>query len=158
MSNTIAEAIKDALEEVVKTYTGITPNLQETIVRKDEDLVALGDISAIIGLTGEKVSGVFVVSFKKDLLFYFMKMLFGEEPKEINQEVLDAAGEIANMICGGFRRRLENFGPSLRASVPSMVTGDNHRIHSLCKSPRISFVYKVNNSSLIIEFCLDKFS
>ncbi|MCS7279088.1 MAG: chemotaxis protein CheX [Thermodesulfobacteriaceae bacterium] len=156
MSNPIAEAIREALEEVVKTYIGIVPNLQQTIVRKDEDSTALGDISAVIGLTGEKVSGVFVVSFKKELIFHFIRSLFGEEPKEINQEVLDAAGEISNMICGSFRRRLENFGPSLKASVPSMVTGENHRIHSLCKSPRLSFIYRVNESFLIVEFCLDK--
>ncbi len=158
MSNPIAEAIREALEEVVKTYTGVIPDLQEAIVRKNEDSTALGDISAIIGLTGEKVSGVFVVSFKKDLIFNFIKSLFGEEPNEINQEVLDAAGEIANMICGGFRRRLEKFGPSLKASVPSMVTGENHRIHSLCKSPRLSFIYRVDTSFLIVEFCLDKMS
>ncbi len=154
MSKEIANAIKESVVEVIATYTGKTPELVDTIVRTEK--VALGEISAIVGLTGEKLSGAFVVSFDRKLLFSIVAALFGEAPQEINQEVLDAAGEITNMICGGFRRRFEKFGPSLKASVPSMVTGKNHTITTLCKTPRLVFKYKVDDSFLVVEFCLDK--
>ncbi len=154
MSKEIANAIKESVTEVISTYTGKMPELVDTIVRTEN--VALGEISAIVGLTGEKLRGAFVVSFEKKLLFSIVAALFGEEPKEINQEVLDAAGEITNMICGGFRRRFEKFGPTLKASVPSMVTGKNHTITTLCKTPRLVFKYKVDDAFLIVEFCLDK--
>ncbi len=154
MSKQIAEAIKESVTEVISTYTGKTPELVETKVRTDN--VGLGEVSSIVGLTGEKIKGAFIVSFQQELLFSIVEALFGSRPSEINQEVLDAAGEITNMICGGFRRRFEKFGPSLKASVPSMVTGKNHTITALCHSPRLVFKYKVDDHFLIVEFCLDK--
>uniref|UniRef100_A0A832GNG2 Chemotaxis protein CheX n=1 Tax=Caldimicrobium thiodismutans TaxID=1653476 RepID=A0A832GNG2_9BACT len=156
MSNIIANAIKEAVSEVITTYTGNNPELVGTEVRKED--FALAEISSIIGVTGEKLQGAFVVSIEKELLFKLMQILLGEAPQELNQEALDMAGELANMICGAFRRRFENFGTTLKASVPSMITGKDYKIHSLCKSPRVTFKFKVDNSHLYIEFCLDKLS
>lgn len=154
MSSTIATAIKEAVEEVVATYLGVKPDLVGTEARKEDSV--LGEISSIIGLTGERLQGAFVVSFSWDLLAQLMKALLGEAPEKPNQEALDMAGELANMICGAFRRRFENFGATLKASVPSMITGKELKLHSLCKSPRVTFRFKVGESPLYIEFCLDK--
>lgn len=156
MANTIADAIKEAVSEVVATYTGKSPELIGTFARKEDK--ALAEISSIIGLTGEKLQGAFVVSLDRELLFEFMRLLLGEAPSDLNQEALDMAGELANMICGAFRRRFENFGATLRASVPSMITGKDYKIHSLCKTPRVSFQFKVGEHFLYVEFCLDKVS
>lgn len=53
MANTIAEAIKEAVTEVITTYTGNNPELTATEARKED--FALAEISSIIGLTGEKL-------------------------------------------------------------------------------------------------------
>ncbi|BAU23986.1 chemotaxis protein CheX [Caldimicrobium thiodismutans] len=154
MANTIAEAIKEAVTEVITTYTGNSPELTATEARKED--FALAEISSIIGLTGEKLQGAFVVSMERELLFQLMQALLGEAPKDLNQEALDMAGELSNMICGGFRRRFEKFGTTLKASVPSMITGKDYKVHSLCKTPRVTFKFKVGDHPLYIEFCLDK--
>ncbi len=154
MASTIAEAIKEAVSEVVATYTGNTPELVGTEARKED--FALAEISSIIGLTGEKLQGAFVVSMERDLLFEFMKALLGESPADLTDEALDTAGELSNMICGAFRRRFETFGATLKASVPSMITGKDYKIHSLCKTPRVTFKFKVGEHFLYVEFCLDK--
>jgi len=154
MANTIGDAIKEAVSEVVMTYTGTQPEFVGTEARKED--FALAEISSIIGLTGEKLQGAFVVSLDRELLFEFMKLLLGEAPGELNQEALDMAGELANMICGAFRRRFEKFGATLKASVPSMITGKDYKIHSLCKTPRVTFKFKVGEHILYVEFCLDK--
>lgn len=154
MASTIADAIKEAVTEVIATYTGSNPELAGTEARKED--YALAEISSIIGLTGEKLQGAFVVSMERGLLFQLMQALLGEAPSDLNQEALDMAGELANMICGGFRRRFEKFGTTLKASVPSMITGKDYKIHSLCKTPRVTFKFKVGEHPLYIEFCLDK--
>lgn len=154
--SSIAEAIKEAVSEVIVTYTGQRPELFATEARKED--FALAEISSIIGLTGEKLQGAFVVSMERDLLFSLMKALLGDSPSDLNQEALDMAGELANMICGAFRRRFENFGATLKASVPSMITGKDYKVHSLCKTPRVTFKFRVGEHPLFIEFCLDKLS
>jgi len=121
-----------------------------------QDKVALGEVTAVAGLTGNKVSGAFVVSFSREALFKIVCALFGSCPREITEEVEDAAGEMANMICGAFRRRFEKQGITLSASTPSIVTGKDYHIHTLCKSDLLALEFDLSGHPLIVEFCLDK--
>ncbi len=154
MAKTIPDAIQASVTDVLGTYLGKQPNLKATEVRKEN--FALGEITSIIGLTGEKVQGAFVVSLDRELLFEIMKVLLGEAPSEVNDEALDMAGELANMICGSFRKRFEQMGTTLKASVPSMITGKDYQIHALCKTPRVAFKFEIDGKHIFIEFCLDK--
>ncbi|QJA05383.1 chemotaxis protein CheX [Thermosulfurimonas marina] len=146
--------IKEAVEEVIGTYTGKIPRLTRNFLK--DHRVAFGEISAISGLTAEKASGAFVVSFSREALFEILASLFGTAPSEITPEVEDAAGEMANMICGAFRRRFEKEGISLSASTPSIVTGKDHTIHPLCRSSVLAVEFQLEGHPIIVEFCLDK--
>ncbi len=152
--NPLVEAIKESVKEVIGTYTGIEPVFKKQFLRENE--VAFGDVTAITGVTGEKVKGVFIVSFSKEVLFKIVAALFGAAPSELSAEVVDAAGEMANMICGSFRKRFAEQGVHLKASTPSLVTGKDHHIHPLCKSPNLVLLFEVDGHPLVVEFCLDK--
>ncbi len=150
----ILDTLKDSVKEVLMTFTGAAPEAEKSFIR--EELEALGEVSAILGLTGKGFSGSFVVSFNKDCILGIVEALFGQRPGEINDEARDAAGEMANMICGAFRRRFEQKGISLQSSTPVIVTGENHLLDVLCKSKRLVIPFALNGSKLFVEFCLDK--
>ncbi|OAG28610.1 chemotaxis protein CheX [Thermodesulfatator autotrophicus] len=150
----IVEAIEASVIEVLSTYTGQSPSPEKTFIRHERE--SLGDVSAILGLTGKGFTGTFVVTFEKNSLFGVVESLFGHRPEEINDEVRDAAGEMANMICGAFRRRFEQNGISLQSSTPAIVSGENHTLEILCKSQRLVMPFSFNGSKIFIEFCLDK--
>ncbi len=152
--NPVIETIKEAVSEVIGTYTGENPILKRRFVKQDK--VALGEVTAVAGLTGNKVAGAFVVSFSREALFKIIAALFGYTPQEITEEVEDAAGEMANMICGAFRRRFEKQGITLTASTPSIVTGKDYHVHTLCKSEILALEFELGGHPIIIEFCLDK--
>ncbi len=152
--NPLVEAIKESVREVLMTYTGAEPEFKKQFLRENE--VSFGEVSAIAGVTGEKVKGVFIVSFAKETLFKIVGSLFGTQPTDLTDEVIDAAGEMANMICGVFRRKFAEQGIHLKASTPSMVTGKDHRIHALCKSPNLVLLFELEGHPLVVEFCLDK--
>jgi chemotaxis protein CheX len=151
----VAESVKKAAEEVVGMYLMKQPVLKETKVK--QDLGGFKDISVIIGLASEKLEGVFIVSYDKRIIFEFMKNMLGEEVNEINQEVIDASGELTNQMSGVFRRELEKTGLKLEGSTPSIVTGQEHKIEIPSKIPRMSFLYQIDgDKELIIEFGLTK--
>ncbi len=152
--NPLVETIKQAVCEVIGTYTGENPVLKRQFVKQDK--IALGEVTAVAGLTGEKATGAFVVSFSREALFKIVATLFGYTPQDITEEVEDAAGEMANMICGAFRRRFEQRGISLKASTPSIVTGKDYHVHTLCKSDALALEFELNGHPIVIEFCLDK--
>ncbi|MBW1796529.1 MAG: chemotaxis protein CheX [Deltaproteobacteria bacterium] len=72
-------------------------------VKKDQ--VASGDVSGVIGLTGE-VNGTISVSFTEKSILAIVSNMLGEEMKELNEDIRDAVGEIANMISGQARQEL----------------------------------------------------
>jgi len=151
----VADAVRKSAEEVIGMYLMKTPELKETKVK--QDFGGLKDISVIIGLASDKLEGVFIVSYDKRIIFEFMKNMLGEEVNEVNQEVIDASGEITNQMSGVFRRELEKAGLKLEGSTPSIVTGKEYNIEIPRKIPRMSFHYQIDgDKDLIIEFGLTK--
>ncbi len=150
----IIDALHEAVKEVLLTFTGKEPQPERFFVRDEPE--ALGEVSAVVGLTGKELTGSFIVSFKRECIFQIVASLFGQAPQEINEEVRDAAGEMANMICGAFRRRFGEQGISLQASTPVIVTGKNHTLEILCHSQRLVIPFSIDGTNLYVEFCLDK--
>jgi chemotaxis protein CheX len=93
------------------------------------------DISGIIGLAGE-ARGAVAVSMKKELAFKITEQLTGQEYNAMDEEVIDAIGELVNIIAGNAKQRLEN-DFNLVISLPSVVTGAGHEIKFPSEQARI---------------------
>lgn len=84
------------------------------------------DVSAIIGLTGE-ARGAVVISMKQALARRLTGVLTGSEHEDLDDEVVDAIGEIVNIIAGNAKRGLEE-SFRLVISLPTIVRGTGHSI------------------------------
>ena len=83
------------------------------------------DISGIIGLSGKAV-GTVVLSLSKDVAVKAASTLLMSETTEINADVIDAVGELTNMVAGAAKAELEEF--NLQVSLPNVITGLGHTI------------------------------
>lgn len=61
------------------------------------------------------------------------KML-GIEADKIGSEVLDAFGEVCNMVTGNFKNKIDGLGDGCMLSVPTVITGNDYILHSPTKS------------------------
>jgi chemotaxis protein CheX len=118
------------------------------------DQVARGDVSGIIGLIGE-TSGTISVSFTEKSILAIVSNMFGEEMKEVNDEIKDAVGEISNMISGQARQKLEELGRSLKAAIPTVIMGKNHSISHVTSYPVVAIPFSTDNGDFTIEVCLE---
>lgn len=84
------------------------------------------DVSAIIGLTGE-ARGAVVISMKQALARRLTGELTGSKHDDLDDEVIDAIGEIINIIAGNAKRGLEE-SFKLVISLPTIVRGTGHSI------------------------------
>ncbi len=95
----------------------------------------LYDVTAVIGMTG-KATGTVVVSFSQSLALKAAATMLLTETHEIDADVIDAVGELTNMIAGGAKAELPQWEMSL--STPSMVVGTPHtvrfpsHVHPVC--------------------------
>ena len=101
------------------------------------------------------MNGIISVTFTEKCIFYIVTGMFGEEVKELNAEIGDAVGEIANMISGQARQKLEGQGTNLQAAIPSVVIGKNHTISHLTKQPIIALPFSTQGGDFTVEICFE---
>ena len=90
------------------------------------DSIPLYDFSGVIGLSGKAV-GTVVVSLSRNVaLNATSAMLLTDVAQITENEVIDAVGELANMVAGAAKARLEQF--ELSVSLPSVITGKSHSV------------------------------
>jgi len=100
------------------------------------------EISAIIAFTGE-AKGMIVISMQKDPALKIAETLTGTVHTDIDSEVVDAVGEIVNIIAGNAKKGLEETF-KLFISLPLIVIGKNHKIIWPEESTRIiSVIFKI---------------
>ena len=84
------------------------------------------DISGIIGLSGE-ASGAVAISMTDTVAFRVTSTLTGQEHNTFDADVIDAVGELINIIAGNVKKEFEE---SLRTKItlPSIIKGKGHSI------------------------------
>lgn len=142
-----------ATVNVIKTMAFIEVKAGKPFLKKDN--LATGDVTGIIGITGE-TEGSMSVSFSEACILAIVSNMFGEKIEAINEEVEDAVGEITNMISGDARRSLDDAGINLKAAIPSVVSGKSHHVRHITTSPVVAIPFETQAGSFTIEVCFNK--
>lgn len=96
------------------------------------------EISGVIGLSG-RAAGTVVLSFSESLALQAAGAMLMTEFTELTSDVVDAVGELANMVAGAAKAQLEEL--QLSISLPNVITGKGHivRFPSNVKPICVSF-------------------
>jgi len=84
------------------------------------------EVSGVIGLSGKAV-GTVVLSLSLEVALKAASTMLLVEATELNDDVLDAVGELTNMVSGAAKAELEEY--ELMVSLPTVVTGKGHEVH-----------------------------
>lgn len=141
-----------ATQNVLKTMAFTDTVAGKPYVKKNH--IAGGDISGIIGVTGD-TQGSLSISFSAPAILSIVSKMFGEPATEINPEIEDAVGEITNMISGDARRELDEKGLSLKSATPSVVSGKDHSIKHMASGPTIAIPFSTQAGHFVVEVCLN---
>lgn len=146
----VAKPFIKATIEILGTMAGITAKAGAPYVKKS--LVAKGDVSAIVGVTGDKV-GTIAVSFTRPCAIALVRGMLGDDIQDIMQDTQDAVGEVANMVSGQARASLVEMGITLQGSTPTVIMGDNHIIRHITTNPVIAIPFSADSGEFTVEFC-----
>jgi chemotaxis protein CheX len=142
----------NATLKVLETMAFVKAEAGKPFLKKDN--TARGDVSGIIGFTGE-TNGTVSVSFDESCILKIVSSMFGEEIAEINSEITDAVGEITNMISGQARQKLEEAGRIFHGAIPTVITGKSHKLISTTTGPKFAIPFDTDAGSFTIEVCLE---
>ena len=143
-----------AARKVLKTMAFTDSKPKKPYLKEENEFRALGDISAIIELSGE-CRGSISVSFTQDSILHIADKMLGEKYENMNDDIADMVGEIVNMISGDARRELVHLGMNFTAGIPNMVVGSDHEIKHNISERVIVIPFDTENGSFFIETCFD---
>ena len=112
-------------------------------------------ITAMVGLVGT-YSGIVSLHLSKPLACKITSRILDMTVTEVNENVLDAVGEIANMITGSFKLHLSPGGSDIRISTPSLVTGDEYIISLFGTHDTLTLLYDIDKEWLMVAVAIER--
>lgn len=147
----MAKAFASSASNVLGTMAGIKPAPGVPYIKSD--VCALGDVTAIVGITGA-LKGSVAVTFTKKTALAVVKAMLGDDIQDLMQDIKDTVGEIANMISGQARAKFSDEGIVLQGSTPTIIFGDSHKICHTGDAKVIAIEFTTEAGPFAIEFCL----
>ena len=115
-----------------------------------------GVVTGVIGMAGDDVNGNMILSFDEASILSVVSLMLGEEVPAVNQDVIDAVGELTNMICGGTKSRLSELGIKIHMATPLVIVGRDLELSQLTKAPVITVPFTTPAGTFVIEANLVK--
>lgn len=111
-------------------------------------------VSALVGLAGT-CSGLVGLHMPSDLAIRATSSMLGMEVADIDDDVNDAIGEIANMIAGSFKMHLSKSGQDIRLSTPSVVCGKEYVITPGNKPDQIAVRFATDDDWFMVAVAFE---
>lgn len=143
-----AKKIVETTDEIFNTMIFLDVSANAPL---EQSRQALGcHVSAMIGLTGG-FSAMLGIHCPEAVGLAISGAMLGMEIEEIDADVKDALGEIANMLAGGLKERFSAEDIDLELAIPTAVSGKSYTIASSTKSNRVIIPFNIEQGQFFIE-------
>lgn len=111
-----------------------------------------GEFTAMIGLAGA-LCGILTVRCDAITAGQIAKKMLGNTANSAD-EVVDALGEICNMIAGNFKNKLAGTDERCMLSVPSVISGGEYSLHSMAEGNSVETVLLFEGAPVAVRLQL----
>ncbi len=122
----------EAVQQLFKTMLNTELVIGKPSIRQDD---VFADVSAVIGFSGDATGSV-VLCFPMETAVKAASTFAGVEMKSDDEDFSDAIGELANIVAGGAKARMD--GLNISISLPSVVVGTQHAVLRSRQRPRLA--------------------
>ncbi len=145
----IIESAKEIFSSMVMMEIGVDGE------RVIDTVVLYNSISGVIGLAGTH-KGVLAIHMPKPVAMAITASFLGMDVDEINEDVKDAVGELANMLGGNVKSILSDNGRDIDLSLPSTITGQQYDFEPTKEAERIIIPFRCDAGDFTVELQLEK--
>ncbi|MBU0640971.1 MAG: chemotaxis protein CheX [Planctomycetes bacterium] len=142
----------EAVDSVFTTMLDLQPDRQPVKVGGGDDDAGAA-LTSIVGISG-RVHGVVALRFPPPTALGVAGRFLGAEMGAINDEVVDAISELANMVAGSAKAKF-NQDPPLELGLPTVVEGTGYKLKYPSKSVwlEVPFATEVGSFSMEVTYC-----
>ncbi len=110
-------------------------------------------VVALIGLAGACI-GTGMISCPPALACKISSRMLMTHFEAVSEDILDAMGEMANMIFGGVKTELEEHFGQVGLSIPTVIFGRNFETRTVAQKPWTVVPVKAGSDLLELKICL----
>ena len=110
-----------------------------------------GAVTGIIGMVSPDLTGNMLISFDEPSILAIVSKMLMEKFEKLSPEIIDAVGELTNMISGGAKQQLSEIGYSFNMATPIMIEGKGVVISQLGKTPSIQIPFTIPEGKFVVE-------
>ena len=132
--------VHDSLHEVFNMMLGMK-------VTPCEDAKLNAELTAIVGLAGS-LCGLFCIRCTKETGSKLTQKMLNIDASENETEVMDALGELCNMLAGSFKARVPGVADTCMLSIPTTITGADYQVHPLRGGQRFEMLVRCDGEFL----------
>ncbi len=144
----VGQAIIDGTEEVFSTMLMVELETGKPINGKGGEVES--NLTSMLGL-GKDIKGMLAVHcpavVAKDITGTFL----GLEVQELDDDVKDAIGEIANMVAGNLKIFFQEHDINIELAIPTTIVGKSFRTAGMSGATRVAVPFTMNGATFLIE-------
>lgn len=149
----LARYVVDATREVFSTMVMMEPAGEYPL--KDPVTRFMCSITGMVGFAGT-YSGVISIHCPVSLALKITSSMLGMECEEVDGDLNDAIGEIANMLGGGVKQVLSKGGLDVKLSIPTVISGEDYTVNSLSDLDCVVIPFSVGEERFLVGLTLMK--
>ena len=142
-----------ATRDVLSMMASINAAAQKPTVTKNP--APYGDIVSIMPMRAEQLQGQLAIVFTQSALLAITSKMIMEECTELDQLVLDTAGEITNIVTGQAKAKLMDNGYSFDMAQPKTFTEADFGNITLVGSRRIIVPFHIDAGNFFVDLGFD---
>ena len=146
-----AQHIIESTQEIFSSMIMLDVTPGDPYHRKNEMLN--DSISGIIGLAGN-TKGMLAIHLPTQVALSVTTAFLGMEVEEVDDDVRDAIGELANMLGGNLKAHLDPKGSEIQLSMPSTVSGEEYTIDCIADAEEVTVPFTLEGKQFLVELQL----
>jgi chemotaxis protein CheX len=150
--DTIVEMVHDVTGEVLSTMLNLDA-AQDAVYGEMQHGKSDGVVS-FVGLAGPQCVGTGSLQCSSDVACRLAGRFLMSEYAFVDDEVLDAFGELTNMVIGNFKTALEGHLGAIGLSIPTVVHGKNFSTRSPGNEEWTVVPFSWGDDRLYVRVCL----
>lgn len=148
----LAATVIAATVDVFSTMLGL-PVESDPARQGDDEPKTFDGVVALVGIGGS-YTGSGRIYCDPPFACQVAGALVGSEYNNVDEDVLDGIAEVANMIIGNVKTKIEETVGPLGLSVPTVIFGRNYRARSASVHDWVIVPFRCDGHAMEVRFCI----
>ncbi|MBN2644278.1 MAG: chemotaxis protein CheX [Desulfuromonadaceae bacterium] len=108
-------------------------------------------VSGVIGMAGD-CKAMLSIHAPENVAMSITSSFLGMDVDEVNDDVTDAIGELANMLAGNIKMVLGASGKNVTLSIPSCIHGEEYSLDTVSDADWVIVPFTIDAGQFLVEF------